>query len=92
MTVNVQFPEELLVVSREDQDVFSRNVVITTLGRLYVQGKISSGIGARVLGCDRLEFYRLLSDYGFPVVDYTKTEWDAESQSARRIAERIKNI
>ena len=26
---------------------------------LYEQGKISSGIGAQVLGCDRLEFYRL---------------------------------
>ena len=90
MDVSVKFPEELLVASREDPDVFSRKVVIYTLGHLYEQGKISSGIGALVLECDRLEFYRLLSEHGFSVIDYTEDEMKRESQTSRRIAERVK--
>lgn len=91
MSVHVLFPEELLVASREDRDVFSRKVVIYTLGHLYEQGKISLGIGAQVLGCDRLGFYRLLSEHGFSVIDYTEDELDRESKTSREIAEKVKN-
>ena len=75
--------------SLEAPDVFSRKVLIYTLGHLYEQGKISSGIGARVLECDRYEFYRLLSEYGFSVIDYTADELSVESQTSQEIAERI---
>ncbi len=78
MAVNVKFPEELLVASREDRDSFSRKVVIYTLGHLYEQGKISSGIGAQVLEVDRLEFYRLLSEHGFSVIDHAEDELGRE--------------
>lgn len=99
MSVHVLFPEELLVASREDRNVFSRKVVIYTLGHFYEQGKISSGIGAQVLGCDRLGFYRLLSEHGFSVmvadcatiIDYTEDELDRESKTSRKIAEKVKN-
>ena len=91
MAVNVKFPEELLVASREDRDSFSRKVVIYTLGHLYEQGKISSGIGAQVLDCDRLEFYRLLSEHGFSVINYADDELGRESRTSRKIAEEMKN-
>jgi predicted HTH domain antitoxin len=90
MSVSVVFPEELLVASKEDRETFSRKVMIYTLGHLYEQGKISSGIGAQVLGCDRLEFYRLLSEHGFSVIDYPAEELEAEAQSSREIAARVK--
>ena len=90
MSVRVVFPEELLVASREERQVFSRKVMIYTLGHLYEQGKISSGIGAQVLGCDRLEFYRLLSEHGFSVIDYSVEELEVEAQTSREIAGRVK--
>lgn len=90
MAVNVKFPEELLVASREDRDAFSRKVVIYTLGHLYEQGKISSGIGAQVLEVDRLEFYRLLSEHGFSVIDYAEDELGREARTSRKIAERVR--
>ncbi len=65
-------------------------VVIYTLGHLYEQGKISAGIGARVLGCDRLEFYRLFSEHGFAVIDYPAEELEAEARTSREIAARVK--
>lgn len=90
MSVNVVFPEEILVASREDRDRFVRQAMIYTLGHLYEQGKISAGLGAKVLGCDRWEFYRLLSENGFAVIDYPADELAAEAQSSRELAARIK--
>ena len=89
MSVYVEFPEELLIASREEPDSFSRKVMIYTLGHLYEQGKISSGIGADVLRCDRREFYCLLSEYGFSVIDYSAEELEGEAQSSREIAEKV---
>lgn len=91
MDVNVSFPEELLVASREDRKTFARKVTIYTLGHLYEQGKISSGISAKVMGCNRLEFYRLLSEHGFSVIDHDEEELQVEAQSSREIAERKKH-
>ena len=90
MSVNVVFPEELLVASKEDHKQFTRRVMVYTLGQLYQEGKISSGVGARILGCDRWEFYRLLSEYGFSVIDYAEEDQDYEAQTSRELAERIK--
>ncbi len=91
MTIDVTFPEELLVASKEDREQFSRQVVIYTLGHLYEEGKISSGLGAQVLGCDRREFYRLLTESGFSVIDYPADEQEDEVQTSREIANRIKS-
>lgn len=85
MSISVIFPDELLVAAREDREQFSRRVMIYTLGHLYEQGKISSGIGAQALGCDRWEFYRLLSENGFAVIDYPADELEREAQSSRKL-------
>lgn len=89
MGVSVVFPEELLVASREDREQFVRQVMIYTLGHLYQQGKISSGLGARILECDRWEFYRLLSEHGFSVIDYPADDEAYEAQTSRELAERL---
>lgn|GEM_PF-497680 len=88
--VTVRFPQALLVASREDPMQFQRRVMIYTLGPLYEQGRISSGLGAQVLGCDRREFYRLLSEHGFSVLDYAEDEQESEAESSRDLAARIK--
>ena len=83
MSVTVEFPEELLIACREEKDVFQRRVMVLTLGKLYEEGKISSGVGSEILGCDRLEFYRLISEQGFAVIDYTETEFEEEIKTSR---------
>ena len=89
MSVYVEFPEELLIASREEPDSFARKVMIYTLGHLYEQGKISSGTGAHVLGCDRRDFYCLLSEYGFSVIDHPDDELQCEARSSRQIADKV---
>jgi len=80
-----------ILAAREEPEGFPRKVMIYTLGHLYGQGKISSGLGAQVLGCDRREFYRLLSAEGFAIVDYPAEELELEAQTSREIAARVTN-
>ena len=91
MSINVTFPEELLVASKEDRDLFTRQVMIYTLEHLYEQGKISSGLGARVLGGDRWGFYRLLAECGLSVIDYPPDDQDDEAQGSHELADRIRS-
>jgi predicted HTH domain antitoxin len=80
-----------LVASKEDRDRFTRQVMIYTLGHLYEQGKISSGLGAQVLDCDRREFYRLLAENGFSVIDYAPDDQEDEARTSREMADRIRS-
>ena len=80
MSVDVVFPGEVLVALREQPEDFRKRVFIYTLGKLYETGRISGGLGAQVLGCDRWEFYRLLSENGFAVIDYPDEELKQETQ------------
>ena len=86
MSVNVTFPDAVLVASREDRETFARTVTLHTLAHLYSQGKVSSGFGAQVLGISRWEFYRLLSEHGFAVVEHDDEDLAEEAETSREIA------
>lgn len=88
--IAVRFPLALLVASKEDRKQFQQRVMIHTLGPLYEQGQISSGLGAQILHCDRWEFYRLLSQYGFSIIDYAEGEEEFEAESSRALADSVK--
>ena len=88
--ITVRFPQALLLAAREDPRQFRRRVMIQTLGSLYAQGRISSGLGAQLLNCDRWEFYRLLSEHGFSVLDYAEDEQESEADSSRILADRVR--
>lgn len=92
MTVTVEFPEELLIACREEKKLFQRRVMVLTLGKLYEEGKISSGVGSEILGCDRLEFYRLISEQGFVVIDYTEAEFEQEAKTSRHLGEKLAGL
>lgn len=87
--MTVHFPDSVLIAAREDPVHFQRRVLVQTLGSLYAQGKLSSGLAAQVLGCDRWEFYRLLTEYGFSVLDYAEDEEAYEANTSRELASRL---
>jgi predicted HTH domain antitoxin len=91
MTINVSFPEELLIATREEKNVFSRKVMIYTLGHLYQEGKISGGLVAKILQCDLQTAYTILSEYGFSIIDYAQDEWELELETSKEIANKINN-
>lgn len=80
MNIEVSFPEQLLHALRIDKKAFQRQVLLYTLGKLYEEGRISGGLAAGILRCDCWEFYQLLSDYGFYVIDYPEDELEEEAK------------
>ena len=87
--MTVTFPESLLAASREDSAQFRLRVLLQTLGSLYVEGKISGGTAAKVLGCTKDEFYRLISERGFPVITYDESDAAYEAATSRNLAKQI---
>ncbi len=79
MSVLVEFPDRVLDASKTDRSRFAQQVMIYTLGQMYHVGKITAGFGAEVLGCGKIEFYRLLSENGFSVIDYASDELAQEA-------------
>lgn len=90
MSIQVVFPDELLIALKEDRETFQKQALLYTLGKLYEAGRISGGLGAQILGCTRWEFYRLLSENGFVVIDYPEEDLEAEVRNAQLLAERIR--
>ena len=90
MSVEITFPEELLVALKEDRETFRRQALLYTLGKLYETVRISGGLGAQVLGCDQWEFYRLLSENGFAVIDYPEEELGVEAKNSRGLAKKVR--
>lgn len=79
--MEVTFPNQLLVALREEPDKFRQKVLIYTLGKLYELGQISGGFAAEILECDLWEFYRLLSENGFAVIDYPEDDLVSEGNN-----------
>jgi predicted HTH domain antitoxin len=90
--VTVSFPNSVLIAAREDRTQFERRVLLHTLGSLYAQGRISSGLAAQVLGCDRWDFYRLLTENGIPVLDYADDEQTYEAETSRKLAANVSSM
>lgn len=89
MKVELTLPDELLIAIKEDRNVFKKKALIYVLGKLYESGKISGGLGARALECSKIEFYRILSENGFNIIDYPDDELQKESISSKILAEKI---
>jgi len=54
-------------------------VLIYPLGKHYELGCISGRYAAQILGCDLGDFYRLLSENGFAVIDYPEANLASEN-------------
>ena len=80
MKIEVVVPDELLTALEQQPEDLRQQILLYTLGSLYEAGHISGGLGARVMGCSRWEFYRLLSESGFAVIDYPEEELDREAE------------
>ncbi|MCL2932625.1 MAG: UPF0175 family protein [Trichodesmium sp. MAG_R03] len=44
------------------------------------------------MGCDRSEFYHLISEQGFAVIDYTETEFEEEARTSRHLGDKLASL
>ena len=80
MKIEVIVPDELLTTLEQEPEDLRQQILLYTLGSLYQSGRISGGLAARVMSCSRWQFYKLLSDSGFAVIDYPEEELDREGE------------
>lgn len=80
MKIEVVVPDELLTALEQEPEDLRRQILFHTLASLYQSGGISGGLAARVMGCSRRQFYRLLSEAGFAVIDYSEEELEQEGE------------
>ena len=91
MKIEVVVPDEMLATLNQEPESFRQQILLYTLGNLYEAGRISGGIAAKVMGCERWEFYRLLSEHGFAVIDYPDEELEREAEVSRTWFEQVQS-
>lgn len=62
-TIRIEYPEYLANTLRLSGKDFEAEIKTISLIKLYELGKVSSGMAARVLGLQRLDFLELLGNY-----------------------------
>jgi predicted HTH domain antitoxin len=68
------------------EDDFGREMRILSLIKLYEEGRITSGHGARALGISRIEFLDLLSRHGVSYLDIPVDEVEADLANGLKAA------
>ena len=91
MKIEVFVPDELLMNLQQKPENLREQILLYALRKLYEAGHISGGLGAEVMGCDRWEFYHLLSEHGFAVIDYPDEELDREAEVSHTCFEQVQN-
>ena len=61
--ISIEFPDYLANSMRMNKSEFGKEIKISGLGKLFEQGKISSGTAANALQLSRIEFLELLAKY-----------------------------
>lgn len=72
--VSIEYPAELLVSLKYKKDEFAEEIKRISVIKLYELGKISSGLAAKVLEIDRVEFLELLGKYKVSIFPYGSKE------------------
>lgn len=87
-SINIEIPDEIKGTELEEKYLETAKKMIReqTVLRLFEQGEISSGYGARLLGVTRQEFITLLGKRGVPFFNYTKAELEEELRAVKRLA------
>ncbi|MDJ0903245.1 MAG: UPF0175 family protein [Xenococcus sp. MO_188.B8] len=80
MKLEILLPDDWLQSVNEQPNLLRQQALIYMLGTLYQSGEISGGLGAKVMGCNKIQFYQLLSEYGFAVIDYPDEELEQEAE------------
>jgi hypothetical protein len=66
--------------------------MVLTLGKLYEEGKFYREFVLRFWGAIALEFYRLIREQGFAVIDYTETEFEEEARTSRHLGDKLASL
>ena len=76
--ISINYPESLAFSLKMENQEFKSEMKIISLIKLYELGKISSGLAAKLLNMNRIDFLELLEKYN---VSYFHTGLENELES-----------
>lgn len=83
MQITLEIPDNSLSITRESPDEFARSLRIAAAVKWYELGRISQSKAAELIGCNRVELFNHLRDYGVPFIQTSVAELEAELADSR---------
>jgi predicted HTH domain antitoxin len=74
MQFTIDYPETLPDALQQTQSQFEQDAKWAMAVKLFEMKRISSGIAAQLIGCDRVTFLLSLDRYQVPMIDLEVTE------------------
>ena len=67
--ITITYPEKLAFSLKMEDVEFAKEIKIISLVKLYELGKISSGLAAKILDMDSIDFLELLNKYNVSYIN-----------------------
>ena len=83
MQITLEVPDDSLSITRESPDEFARSLRIAAAVKWYELGRISQSKAAELIGCNRVELFNHLHDYGVPFLQTSVADLEAELADSR---------
>lgn len=72
--VSIEYPEELIVSLKYRKNEFAEEMKKMSLVKLFELGRVSTGMAAKALNMNRIDFIQLLGSYKVSIFPYQSQE------------------
>lgn len=80
----ITYPSEILWALQQEPEDFEREARVFLALKLYEQGRLSTGLAAKLAGVPRMAFLFLLGQHGLSPVGVEPEELEVDLENARR--------
>lgn len=83
MQITLEVPDNSLSITRESPAEFARSLRIAAAVKWYEIGRISQSKAAELIGCNRVELFNHLRDYGVSFLQVSVADLEQELADSR---------
>lgn len=80
--LEIKYPNELLFSIKRSKEEFEKEARLLLMIKLFEMKRISSGMAAKLLGIDRVQFLLSLGNYSVPLYDLSLEELEKDFENA----------